>query len=238
MATPVPGGVLAVLAAVLTMGMPVRSAETCPPLQAGTPWVLSPVLQPAAEPPADPAGDYRHRLKTTPLGWPLERLWCVWVEPPDPVDPALPTSKRWHQAVGAALQEWQQLLPIELVEDPLRAQVTVWRRRPPLGEGADGRPRASHGRALLSLHTVGEGSTATVKPRVEVWISPGQRQEAIQATALHELGHAFGVWGHSEDPQDAMAVSPGAQPVLRLTARDRATVQWLYRQPGRLPSKP
>jgi predicted Zn-dependent protease len=66
---------------------------------------------------------------------------------------------------------------------------------------------------------------------VEVLVSPGQRLEAIQATALHELGHAFGIWGHSEDPGDAMAISPGAQPILQLSARDRATVWWLYQQP-------
>jgi predicted Zn-dependent protease len=77
-----------------------------------------------------------------------------------------------------------------------------------------------------------------VEPRVRVLISPGQRREAIQATALHELGHAFGLWGHSDDPADAMAVSPGSQPILRLSARDRATVRWLYGQPTPMRSDP
>ena len=64
-------------------------------------------------------------------------------------------------------------------------------------------------------------------------ISPGQRQLAIQATALHELGHAFGLWGHSDDPADALAAMPGSQPVVALTARDRATLRWLQAQPSR-----
>jgi predicted Zn-dependent protease len=77
-----------------------------------------------------------------------------------------------------------------------------------------------------------------VEPQVRVLISPGQRLEAIQATALHELGHAFGLWGHSDNPGDAMAVSPGSQPVLRLSARDLATIRWLYSQPSPMGSTP
>jgi predicted Zn-dependent protease len=73
---------------------------------------------------------------------------------------------------------------------------------------------------------------------VEVLISPGQRLEAIQATALHELGHAFGIWGHSDQAEDAMAVSPGPHPILQLSERDRATVRWLYQQPTPMRSNP
>jgi predicted Zn-dependent protease len=68
---------------------------------------------------------------------------------------------------------------------------------------------------------------------VVVLISPGQRQAAIQATALHELGHAFGLWGHSDNPADAMAAQPGPTPILQLSARDRASLGWLLRQPSR-----
>jgi predicted Zn-dependent protease len=77
-----------------------------------------------------------------------------------------------------------------------------------------------------------------VVPQVEVLISPGQRAEAIEATALHELGHAFGLWGHSDDPKDVMGVAPGARPVLELTDRDRATLRWLYSQPTRFGGPP
>jgi predicted Zn-dependent protease len=54
----------------------------------------------------------------------------------------------------------------------------------------------------------------------------------MEATALHELGHAFGLWGHSDEPADAMAAVPGATPIRRLSSRDRATLEWLRRQPG------
>lgn len=217
-------------------------AEACSQLRQGAPLTLSPVLLPAALPAAQPASipspDYRHRLRTTPLGWPLQAMWCVWVEPAPPEDPAVAISHRWQRAVALALAEWRAVVPIALVDRPERAQVTIWRRRPPLGEDSAGRLRASHGRAILSLHTLAVGHPPRVEPLVRVLISPDQRGEAIQATALHELGHAFGLWGHSDDPGDAMAVSPGSRPVLRLSSRDQATVRWLYGQPTSLRSDP
>ena len=205
--------------------------------------VLLPVVPPAAgeaspEPFRPPEPDYRHRLQTTPLGWPLQTPWCVWVEPAEATPAVQGPAQWWQVAVTRALEIWERELPMVRVSDPERAQVRIWRRRPPLGEGADGRARASHGRAILSLHKLGADPGAKVEPRVEVLISPGQRLEAIQATALHELGHAFGLWGHSDQPGDAMAVAPVAQPVLELSPRDRATLRWLYQQPTPMRSHP
>lgn len=173
------------------------------------------------------AGDYRHRLRPTHLGWPRRDHWCVWIEPGAEEGPAFRWDSQWRKAVDGALEEWAELLAITLVEDPQQAQVLVWRRRPPLR----GR-RASHGRAELELRLVQRLEHWHLEPRVVVSISPGQRQAATQATALHELGHAFGLWGHSEVASDAMAAVPGAQPVMNLTSRDRATVRWLQEQPG------
>lgn len=177
------------------------------------------------------SSDYRHLLATTALGRPRLDRWCVWIEPPSGSATAALWENRWRSAVDRALAQWQELLPIGLVEDPSAAQVRLWRRRPPLAAGLDGRPRASHGRATLSLEHVRRGALTRLEPSVEVLLSPAQREQAIEATALHELGHAFGLWGHSDDPADAMAPVPGADPVLVLSRRDRSTLQWLYRQP-------
>ena len=181
----------------------------------------------AAEQGKGVAGDYRHRLQPTPHGWPRRRQWCVWIEPVAATGPAARWDQAWLKAVEAALASWAELVPISRAGSPEQAQVKLLRRRPPLQRG-----RASHGRAELELASVQRGGETLLEPRVRVSISPGQRAEAIQATALHELGHAFGLWGHSDQPHDAMAAVPGPTPILALTGRDRATFLWLQQQPG------
>jgi tetratricopeptide (TPR) repeat protein len=52
--------------------------------------------------------------------------------------------------------------------------------------------------------------------------------DEMLTAALHELGHAFGLWGHSDDGDDIMAAASEA---LRPTARDVATLRLLYAMP-------
>ncbi len=179
-------------------------------------------------PPVPAAGDdFRHRLNATAYGWPRRDHWCVWIEPVSAEGPAARWDLAWRRAVEAALSRWSDLVPITVVDQQQRAQVLIQRRRPPLRGG-----RASHGRAELALVMMRRQGEPQLEPLVTVQISPGQRPEAMQATALHELGHAFGLWGHSDRAGDAMAAVPGATPVLELSPRDRASFVWLQRQSG------
>lgn len=188
--------------------------------------------------PAPDGGDYRHLLRPTPAGWPIVDHWCVWIEPASAIDGSGEAQRQalWLTAVEAALQQWSGLVSISRVSSPEQAQVRLWRRRPPLQRLANGQQRASHGRAVLTLVAALRQQRWWAEPRIDVLLSAGQAPLPLQATALHELGHAFGLWAHSDQPGDAMAAVPGGKPVLQLSPRDRATMRWLIGQRPRMPT--
>ena len=234
------GPLLGALAGLMALALPALAGpaaqDPCPPALAERPLsaTAASASPAAAAPPASPhPADYRHLLRPTPLGWARLPHWCVWIEPGAFEGPAALWDGRWRQAVDGALASWQRHLPITVVGEPERAQVRLLRRRPPVQNR-----RASHGRATLMLVDVQRGEPGRdaqpwrIEPQVTVQLSPGQGVPAMQATALHELGHAFGLWGHSDQPGDALAALPGSRPVLELSARDRATLIWLQAQPG------
>ncbi len=204
--------------------MVVLPPEPCPPAQE----ILSIDLQFAPITVADAPG-YGQRLATTALGPPMLPQWCVWVEPPSSDQPSR-WEKRWQQGVGQSLEAWGRVLPITRVVDPGRAHVRIERRRPPRRQ-LPGGWRASNGRSLLETLNIRRQEVWRLEPRVTVLVSPELRASVLQATALHELGHAFGLWGHSDQSGDAMAVSQGRSPLLELSARDRLTLEWMRQQP-------
>ena len=175
------------------------------------------------------APGYGQRLATTALGPPILPRWCVWVEPASSSEPSR-WEARWRRGVDQSLKVWGQVLPITRVVDPQRAHVRIERRRPPRRQLPDGW-RASNGRSLLETLNVRRQEVWRLEPRVTVLVSPELRASVLQATALHELGHAFGLWGHSDQAGDAMAVSQGRLPLLRLSERDQLTLEWMQRRP-------
>ena len=203
--------------------------ELCPPQQQVRTLQVALERQPPGQRPG-----YASSIATTSLGPPVLKHWCVWVQPAA-ATPANRWDQRWLDQVSSALTTWRALVPLTLVDNPDQANVLIHRQRPARRQVA-GVWRASNGRTQLQVVDVQRQGRRRLEPLVKVMVSPGLRAEALQATALHELGHAFGLWGHSAVPTDVLAISQGERPVLVPSQRDRLTLAWVMQQTTRFGS--
>ena len=203
--------------------------DLCPPQQQIRTLQVALERQPPGQRPG-----YASSIATTSLGPPVLKHWCIWVQPAD-ATPANRWDQRWLKAVSSSLTTWRALVPLTRVDSPEQANVLIYRKRPARRQVA-GVWRASNGRTQLQVVDVQRLGRRRLEPQVMVMVSPGLRAEALQATALHELGHAFGLWGHSSVSSDALAISQGERPVLVPSERDRRTLTWLMQQTTRFGS--
>jgi len=203
--------------------------ELCPPQQQVRTLQVALERQPPGQRPG-----YASSIATTSLGPPVLKHWCVWVQPAA-ATPVNRWDQRWLDQVSSALTTWGALVPLTLVDNPDQANVLIHRQRPARRQVA-GVWRASNGRTQLQVVDVQRQGRRRLEPLVKVMVSPGLRAEALQATALHELGHAFGLWGHSSIPTDVLAISQGERPVLVPSQRDRLTLAWVMQQTTRFGS--
>ena len=204
-------------------------SELCPPQQQVRTLQVALERQPPGQRPG-----YASSIATTSLGPPVLKHWCVWVQPAA-ATLANRWDQRWLDQVSSALTTWGALVSLTLVDNPDQANVLIHRQRPARRQVA-GVWRASNGRTQLQVVDVQRQGRRRLEPLVKVMVSPGLRAEALQATALHELGHAFGLWGHSSVPTDVLAISQGESPVLVPSQRDRLTLAWVMQQTTRFGS--
>ena len=197
--------------------------DPCPPVEA---MLVSQVSLERS--PVTSAPGYGSVLATTSLGPPVLQKWCVWLEPADHQPPDR-WEEGWTMAVQASLSVWEEVLPITRVMSPAQAHIQIFQRRPPRRR-IGSQWRASNGRSRLQVVEVQRRGQWRLEPRVDVLVSPELRASVIEATAIHELGHAFGLWGHSPQPNDVMAVHQNQKPVVKLSQRDRVTLNWLYQR--------
>lgn len=190
---------------------------------------------------AGESGDYFSAIQPTPVGY---LVWSqfpvrVYVEPVASDATANQggmgeRSRLWVEAVTAAVQEWNVYLPLELVSAPELADITIWRRVPPLLREANRPPRARSAETQYEFYIQPIDQNAKrLSHRMTVLLRPDQTAAYTHASARHELGHALGIWGHSSMQTDALyfsqvRISPS------ISSRDINTLKRIYEQPTRL----
>jgi predicted Zn-dependent protease len=132
----------------------------------------------------------------------------------------------WIQDVFKAVEEWNNYLPLKVIENTETADITIIRKSPPLQGNP---PRARSAQTTYNLYSLNQ----YLYHRFTVLISPSQTGVYLVAAARHELGHALGIWGHSPIKSDSLYFSQVSNPPP-ISVRDVNTLRRVYEQPTNL----
>ncbi|PSB02535.1 peptidase [Merismopedia glauca] len=156
------------------------------------------------------------------------------VTPVNPIDPKLLKFQEWVDNVAQGIQPWKVYLPLEIVPEAENADIKVLRVRPLLQLTPNGpRARSAEVRYQVYLRKSPNSSTPVLYPKYDISISPDLSANYIRAAALHEIGHALGIWGHSPKETDALYFTQVRNPPP-ISPRDINTLKLIYQQPTRL----
>ncbi len=191
------------------------------------------------------AGDYFSMIKETPVGY---LVWSefpvkIYLEKPqniNEISASLERFQTWVKAVLETIEEWNIYLPLEVVNEPEIADITILRSRPPIqptfnqetGKFDIPRARTAETRYEFYLKST-ENGEKILSHKMTIFLSPDQSLDYTIATSRHELGHALGIWGHSPLETDALYFSQVRNPP-KISARDINTLKVIYQQPTRL----
>lgn len=171
------------------------------------------------------SGDYFEQVKLTEVGY------LVWSQFPVKVYIDNTQVQTWL-LVKAAVKEWNRYLPLQIVEKPEISDIRISFNSPPLRKTNLLRARSALTRYQLYIKQV-SAATSVLAHRCTIILNPNQSSKYLKAAALHELGHALGIWGHSLVKSDALYFSQVSNPPS-ISPRDINTLKRIYQQPTRL----
>jgi predicted Zn-dependent protease len=170
------------------------------------------------------SGNYFDQVTPVKIGYLIWSKFPVKVYIETPVNSN--QAETWVKTVASAIQEWNAYLPLEIINQPGVADITITRKSPPLQGNP---PRARSAQTSYNLYT----QNNLLYHRFTILLSPSQTGNYLLAAARHELGHALGIWGHSKLQSDALYFSQVRNPPL-ISARDVNTLKRVYEQPTNL----
>ncbi len=188
-------------------------------------------------------GDYFSEILPTELGY---LVWSqfpvqIYIDSCSPNEPAANRCSIWLHAVNQAIAEWGDYLPLAIASSEDSADISIWANMPSLEQrglsrddllNANYRVRSAETRYEFRVqHVIDEVPILT--QRFDIFLSPGQTENYIQAGARHELGHALGIWGHSPVETDALYFSQ-VRHSPAISSRDINTLKKIYQQPTQL----
>lgn len=177
------------------------------------------------------SGDYFSEVKLTEVGYLIWSQFPVKVYVETPKQISSEQAQAWVNTVLQAVQEWNVYLPLEVVEQPEVANITIVRKAPPLQKSPNSNiPRA---RSALTTYEFYTSKDKVLSHRFTILLSPSQTGNYLTAAARHEFGHALGIWGHSPMQSDALYFSQVRNPPP-ISARDVNTLKRVYEQPTSL----
>ncbi len=150
-----------------------------------------------------------------------------------------------RDAVEAGVASWRaelryRELGVRLVERPEEADVVVGPRGAAHPVALDACGGFDIGAALTLLCPDADGartlplrSGAASRVKLAVAVDPAAAASpaGLRALVVHELGHVFGIGGHSPEPSDVMHPQPT---VTAPSARDRRTLRYVLHRPADL----
>ena len=152
---------------------------------------------------------------------------------------------KWQEGAREAFDNWRAVFPLELVARQQSADIRVDWEVSLERKGAAGQMAES-----LAFRRVGDELTARKIAVITVDQRMPWTKDDVRAIISHELGHAFGIIGHSEDKKDIMFLQvqkkgyaialPGISPtfwrtlVKQPSQRDINTLIRLYNSAGSL----